>query len=234
MTFAQAQAQVRWHHQYVVVNDFLPRLVGQDLVTSLLDVKPNGNAKSRGTLYKPGNPLRPMMPIEYSVAAYRFGHSMIRGRVRGPRPAHAADLRAAGPRPPRLAAVPAGSPDRLELLLRAAGGPAAGRPQHRPADRHAAVDAAGRAAAHRRGAGRRRDHRARRAQPAARQDARSALGPGRRRRRWGSPRSPTRDLGLTDAALGRRRAAVVLHPQGVRAAGRRSSSGRSAGGSSPR
>ena len=79
LTFAQAQAQVRFHHQYVVVNDFLPRLVGQDLVTSLLDIKPNGNAKSRGTFYKPGNPLRPMMPIEYSVAAYRFGHSMIRG-----------------------------------------------------------------------------------------------------------------------------------------------------------
>jgi len=79
LTFAQAQDQVRWHHQYVIVNDFLPRIVGQDLVTSLLDVKPNGNAKYKGTLYKPGNPLRPMMPIEYSVAAYRFGHSMIRG-----------------------------------------------------------------------------------------------------------------------------------------------------------
>lgn len=28
--------------------------------------------------YRPGNRLRPMMPLEYSVAAYRYGHSMIR------------------------------------------------------------------------------------------------------------------------------------------------------------
>jgi hypothetical protein len=79
MTFTQAQQQVRWHHQYVIVNDFLPRVVGQDLVDSLLQVNPGGTARSKGTYYRPLNPLRPMMPIEYSVAAYRFGHSMIRG-----------------------------------------------------------------------------------------------------------------------------------------------------------
>ena len=79
LPFAQAQALTRFHHQWVVVNDFLPRLVGQDLVDSLLTVNAKGNPKYRGTFYKPGNPNRPMMPIEYSVAAYRFGHSMIRG-----------------------------------------------------------------------------------------------------------------------------------------------------------
>jgi hypothetical protein len=79
MTFEQARDQTRWHHQWVVVHDFLPRMVGQDVVDSLLTTKPNGTISSKGTLYKPGNPLRPYMPVEYSAAAYRFGHSMIRG-----------------------------------------------------------------------------------------------------------------------------------------------------------
>jgi hypothetical protein len=79
MTFDQARDQTRWHHQWVVVHDFLPRMVGQDLVDSLLYTKSNGTIGSKGTLYKPQNPLRPYMPVEYSAAAYRFGHSMIRG-----------------------------------------------------------------------------------------------------------------------------------------------------------
>ena len=34
--------------------------------------------KVKQEFYKPGSTSRPMMPIEYSVAAYRFGHSMVR------------------------------------------------------------------------------------------------------------------------------------------------------------
>ena len=30
------------------------------------------------SFYKPKNPNKPMMPIEYAAAAYRFGHSMVR------------------------------------------------------------------------------------------------------------------------------------------------------------
>ena len=33
---------------------------------------------SRIRFFKPKNPNRPMIPLEFSVAAYRFGHSMIR------------------------------------------------------------------------------------------------------------------------------------------------------------
>jgi len=76
--FAAAQELTRWHFQWVIVHDFLPRVVGQDVVDSLLVQNATGRVSLRSSFYKPGNPNRPMMPVEYSVAAYRFGHSMIR------------------------------------------------------------------------------------------------------------------------------------------------------------
>ena len=71
-------AATRWHFQHLIVNDFLPRICGQDVVNSVLRTKSNGTVEYRGKLYKPKNPNRPMMPVEYSAAAYRFGHSMVR------------------------------------------------------------------------------------------------------------------------------------------------------------
>lgn len=76
-TFADAQRLTRFHFQWIIVHDFLRVLVGADVVTSIL-----GGDRARpamnGRLYKPKNPHRPMMPIEYAVAAFRFGHSMVR------------------------------------------------------------------------------------------------------------------------------------------------------------
>ena len=75
-TYAQAQRLTRWHYQWLIVNDYLPRIVGKDVVSSL--IKRDGTIKFTGTFYKPEHPENPYMPIEYSGAAYRFGHSMIR------------------------------------------------------------------------------------------------------------------------------------------------------------
>jgi hypothetical protein len=75
--FTEAQRLTRWHYQWVIVNDFLPRMVGQDTVKKLLD-DDRGRIRYNGKLYQPRNPGRPFMPVEYSGAAYRFGHSMIR------------------------------------------------------------------------------------------------------------------------------------------------------------
>src|SRR3954451_7655588 len=77
-TFEAARQLTRWHFQWVIVHDFLARVVGKDVVDGLLVKSPAGRISVRSSFYKPGNPLRPMMPVEYSVAAYRFGHSMIR------------------------------------------------------------------------------------------------------------------------------------------------------------
>ena len=78
--FGEARRLTRWHFQWVVVHDFLPRLVGQALVDQILEERSGKPAKVSLTVYKPTNPNRPMMPVEFSVAAYRFGHSMIRPR----------------------------------------------------------------------------------------------------------------------------------------------------------
>ncbi|NMI01047.1 peroxidase family protein [Pseudonocardia acidicola] len=77
-TFEQAQQLVRWHYQWLIVNDFLVRIAGREMVDGLLRRRGNGPIQYTGRLYQPRNPNRPYMPVEYSGAAYRFGHSMIR------------------------------------------------------------------------------------------------------------------------------------------------------------
>ena len=75
--FEAAQRIVRWHYQWVVVHDFLRRTVGQEMLDSVLD---ETGPVPRVTLqhYHPRSST-PYMPLEFSVAAYRFGHSQIRG-----------------------------------------------------------------------------------------------------------------------------------------------------------
>jgi hypothetical protein len=69
---------VRWHYQWLIVNDYLPRIVGRDVVDRLVRRRRSGPIEFLGRFYKPRDPRRPYMPVEYSGAAYRFGHSMIR------------------------------------------------------------------------------------------------------------------------------------------------------------
>lgn len=72
--FALLQERVRWHYQWVVVNDFLPRIVHKDVLDGL---KTNGKYdRTKLEFYKPKH--KPFMPVEFSTAAYRLGHSMIR------------------------------------------------------------------------------------------------------------------------------------------------------------
>jgi hypothetical protein len=64
--FEKAQRLVRWHYQWIVKHDFLPRIVGDELA----DAKPDHFT------WKDGE--GPFMPVEFSAGAYRFGHSMVR------------------------------------------------------------------------------------------------------------------------------------------------------------
>jgi len=80
--FETARQATRWHYQWMVVHDFLPRIIGQALVDQLMSVdeKDDGTTKFefKRKFYKPTNLAAPMMPVEFPAAAYRFGHSMVR------------------------------------------------------------------------------------------------------------------------------------------------------------
>jgi Animal haem peroxidase len=80
-TFSEAQQIVRWHYQWVVLHDFLPTIIGREMLESILPHL----KKQNGSIYEDQPDLRfyaprndPFMPVEFSVAAYRFGHSMVR------------------------------------------------------------------------------------------------------------------------------------------------------------
>ncbi len=74
LSFADIQKLVRFHYQYVVLNDFLPRIVH----SSVLNALKTGSQYDRGKLRFFHWKHEPFMPVEFSVAAYRLGHSMIR------------------------------------------------------------------------------------------------------------------------------------------------------------
>lgn len=76
-SFEEAQRLLRFHYQWLIVHDFLPRIVGREVVDRLIRRR-GGRVEFLGAFYKPRNRRRPYMPVEYSGAAYRFGHSMIR------------------------------------------------------------------------------------------------------------------------------------------------------------
>jgi len=77
--FAEAQRICRWHYQWVVVHDWLERLCGDDVVEKILR---NRDCPSKPKLCYYGFREHPFMPVEFSAAAYRLGHSMIRGGYR--------------------------------------------------------------------------------------------------------------------------------------------------------
>ncbi len=70
--FKEAQRIVRWHYQWIIVHEFLPKTCGQAVVDDVLN---NGRK-----FYKWKN--EPFIPVEFSVAAYRFGHSQVRPSYR--------------------------------------------------------------------------------------------------------------------------------------------------------
>jgi hypothetical protein len=67
-TAKAAMRRLRRHYQHIVLHDFLGRIADPAIVTGIIE---NGNR-----IYDPGDEI--FMPLEFSVAAYRFGHSLIR------------------------------------------------------------------------------------------------------------------------------------------------------------
>ena len=71
MNFEEARRETINYYQWIVVYDFLPRVLHPDYADAVVNATAN-------KYFKPGNPNDPNLPIEWAVAAYRFGHSMVR------------------------------------------------------------------------------------------------------------------------------------------------------------
>lgn len=69
-TFDQARILLRQHFQWLVIHDFLFRIADPEIVNETL-------ARGHNNFYRPSADDL-FMPLEFSVAAYRFGHSMVR------------------------------------------------------------------------------------------------------------------------------------------------------------
>jgi Animal haem peroxidase len=90
--FAAARQTLRWLYQYVVWNDFIPRVTSKEVHQRALRRVERGNGRLEWVLgldHVYNWERQPFMPVEFSVAAYRFGHSMVRNeyetnrRIRG-------------------------------------------------------------------------------------------------------------------------------------------------------
>ncbi len=93
VSFDDVRDQVRWHYQWVLVNDFLPTILDKQTYESVF---PSAFRYVTTIPRLRENDLE-LMPVEFSVAAYRFGHSMIRPRyllnpaIKGPIPIFSGD-----------------------------------------------------------------------------------------------------------------------------------------------
>jgi hypothetical protein len=68
-TFDEARKILRRHYQWIVIKDFLTRICDPQIVNDILLSGNKVFQPKRDDLF---------MPFEFSVAAYRFGHSMVR------------------------------------------------------------------------------------------------------------------------------------------------------------
>ena len=74
VSFRDARDQVRWHYQWILVNDFLPTILDKQTYRSVFP----DPFRYVTTIPRLRESDLELMPVEFSVAAYRFGHSMIR------------------------------------------------------------------------------------------------------------------------------------------------------------
>jgi hypothetical protein len=69
--FRRARRLTTWHYQWMILHEFLPLFIGQEMVDSIL---------AGGRKYY--TPEAAQIPVEFQGAVFRFGHSMVRPSYR--------------------------------------------------------------------------------------------------------------------------------------------------------
>jgi hypothetical protein len=70
--FVEAKRLVTWHYQWMILHEFLPQVVGRDIVARVVADGPRAYRPRRDDAF---------MPVEFQIA-YRMGHSMVRPSYR--------------------------------------------------------------------------------------------------------------------------------------------------------
>ena len=70
---AAAQQHVRWHYHWIILHDFLPRVIGRSLAEELLE---------RGPRYFDRAKSAQFIPVEFLAGVARYGHGQIRNSYR--------------------------------------------------------------------------------------------------------------------------------------------------------
>lgn len=113
--FEAARTATRWHLQWVILHDYLPRLVGARALDRVWPRDASGLRAGRPRLEHYPSDADAFVPAEFAAAAFRAGHSMVRARytvndrtgslplfVADGSPARADDLRGERPIPAAL------------------------------------------------------------------------------------------------------------------------------------
>lgn len=72
--FESAYKHVNYYYHKIIIDDFLPRIIGPEMVNDLL----NSASPRKLRYYTETDPTKMYMPVEFSGAAYRYGHSQVR------------------------------------------------------------------------------------------------------------------------------------------------------------
>ena len=75
LVFAEAQRIVRWTYQWLVLHDYLPKICDAKVIESIMPKKGERNPSFK--FYHPHDGDA-YIPVEFSVAGFRFAHSMVR------------------------------------------------------------------------------------------------------------------------------------------------------------
>jgi hypothetical protein len=78
--FEEAQKQCRYHYQWLVLFDFLKRLCDPCVFRHAVPKILAGDGSQYPYFHKPDAHGKLRMPVEFSAAAYRVGHTMVRSR----------------------------------------------------------------------------------------------------------------------------------------------------------